>query len=82
MRIQRESLTSEISQLKGENTQLNKTINVDKEQIRAKESEIVNLNISLLERNKTQRDIQNDLSITMNHKDNELNGIRNKMKQW
>ena len=57
MRIQRESLTSEISQLKGENTQLNKTINEDKDNIRAKDSEIVNLNISLLERNKTQRDI-------------------------
>jgi len=47
-----------------------------------KEGEVTNLNISLMERQKMQRDIQQDLNNTMSGKETELNGIRHKMIKW
>jgi len=82
MRVQRESLTSEIAELKSQNSEFSRDLNNKQRVLKNKDVEITTLNLSLLERQKVQRDIQSDLNNTMSAKEQELAGIRNKLKQW
>lgn len=50
--------------------------------VKNKDLEITTLSLSLLERQKLQREIQSDLNNTMSVKEQELNGIRYKLKNW